>query len=224
MKGRVFIILNGVAKLLPDITPLVGHDDRIICVDGGTNHAHRMGLLPNLIIGDLDSIDPMVLHDYENKGVSIKKYPRDKEASDLELAIQEALTYEPSELWCFCTWGGRPDHALTNINVLGHYAAKGLKISIFDESWLAQYVTKDYPAKFSGQVQDTLSLIPLTPTVEGVQLTGTRWPLDNATLEWGKSLTLSNEFAQPDVTVVVSEGLLIAFHIKDDQRDQFCLP
>ncbi len=220
MGGKAIIILNGVAKLLPDIASFVGEGDKIICVDGGTNYAHRLGLLPDFIIGDLDSIEPAVLASCESRGVNIKKYPRDKEASDLELAIQEALTHEPSELWCFCAWGGRPDHALTNINVFGHYAAKGAKISIFDDSWTAQYVTKDYPARFSGQIQDTLSLIPLTPIVTGVQLTGTRWPLDNATLEWGKSLTLSNEFAQPDVTVAVSKGLLIAFHVKEDTRDR----
>jgi thiamine pyrophosphokinase len=219
MTDKAIIILNGVTKLLPNIASFVDQQDKIFCVDGGTNYAHQLGLLPDFIIGDLDSIDSMVLQYYESMGVNIKKYPRDKEASDLELAIQEALTHEPSELWCFCAWGGRPDHALTNINVFGHYAAKGVKISIFDNSWLAQYVTKDCPARFSGQIQDTLSLIPLTSTVTGAELTGTRWPLHNATLEWGKSLTLSNEFAQSDVTIAVSEGLLIAFHVKEDARE-----
>jgi thiamine pyrophosphokinase len=211
---RVFIIANGEPDFPDLITSAIGLDDLIICADGGSNHAVNLGIKPNLIVGDMDSISTASLDQFKKCGTEIRQFPRDKDASDLELALQAAIEYSPSEILCMCVLGRREDHSLTNTFLIGRYAGLGNKISILGAAWQAQFVTSRLPCTFTGSAGDILSLIPMVATASGVTANGVKWPLDNASLPWGSSRTVSNEFIAEQVSVTLTDGLLLAFHYR----------
>lgn len=209
---RVFIFANGEPDFPQSIVAQIAPEDVVICADGGSNHANNLGVKPQIVVGDMDSISPETLERFKLHGAEIRKYPRDKDASDLELALQAAMELSPSEIFCSSVLGRRQDHSLTNTFLIGRYASLGSKISLLGANWQAQFVTKEQPCSFSGAQGDIFSIIPMVATVCGVTVEGVKWPLNSENLPWGSSRTVSNEFIGSHVSVRLTEGLLLAFH------------
>ncbi len=87
---KICILLNGEIKDYDYINNIVttGSYDYIICSDGGANHAYNMNIVPNYIIGDLDSVNENIIKYYNSKGVKFKKFPTKKDETDTELCIE----------------------------------------------------------------------------------------------------------------------------------------
>lgn len=209
---RVFIIANGQADFPLSLPNLIGRNDIVICADGGSNHAAKLGIKPAIVIGDMDSIAASTLSDYEQTGVDIRKFPKDKDASDLELCLETAVGFNPTEITCTCVLGNREDHSLTNTFLLARYASKNNKVTLLGSNWEAQFITPRHSREFIGAPGDIVSLMPMIATVSGVSIEGVKWPLRNATLAWGSSHTVSNEFAEQRVSVSIDDGLVLAMH------------
>lgn len=209
---RVFIIANGQLDVPPTLSNSIEVDDIVICADGGSNHATQFGIKPSIVIGDMDSIAAATLSDYERTGVDIRKFPKDKDASDLELCLEAAIGFNPSEIICTCVLGNREDHSLTNTFLLARYASKNNKITLVGSNWRAQFITKQHAGEFFGSPGDVISLMPMIATVSGVTIDGVKWPLQNASLPWGSSHTVSNQFVEPRVSVSILDGLVLAMH------------
>lgn len=209
---RVFIIANGQPDFPQNLKGIIGENDVIVCADGGSSHATTLGVSPNIILGDMDSSSPEILLNFQSKGADIRRFPRDKDASDLELALTAALEFSPFEITCLSVLGNREDHALTNTFLLARFAGLGHRITAMGANWQAQFITTKHPRVFDGKTGDILSLIPMVATVSGVEVRGVKWPLENATLQWGSSRTVSNEFLENQVSVSLSEGLMLAYH------------
>jgi len=212
---RVFIIANGESDFPISLPTIVNKNDIVICADGGSNHAIAFGIKPTIVVGDMDSISSETLVDFEKQGVDLRRFPRDKDASDLELALTAAVEFNPTEITCLCVLGNRQDHAMTNTFLLGRFAELGSKVTILGATWHAQFITKKHPREFSGTAGDILSLIPMVAIVSGVTVKGVKWPLSNSTLEWGSSQTVSNEFVDQRVSITVEQGLVLAFHYRN---------
>ena len=104
---RILIFANGE---LPDLTKarfLIQSDAYIICADGGTRHALTLGIKPNLIVGDLDSADQSLIEKFREDGVNITAYPRDKNETDLELAMEWAIKLDSRKILIVAALGGR---------------------------------------------------------------------------------------------------------------------
>lgn len=211
---RVLIIANGEPDFPDSIVSIIKSDDVVICADGGSNQAIRLGIIPRLIVGDLDSIEPNTLEGFKVSGTEIRKYPRDKDASDLELALEAAMEFAPDEILCTGVLGNRQDHSLTNTFLIGRYASLGSKISLLGATWQAQFVTNTQPCIFMGCPGDIFSIIPMVATVYGVTVDGVKWPLRDELLPWGSSRTVSNEFMDQRVSVRLTDGLLLALHYR----------
>src|SRR5512145_747144 len=95
---RIIIFANGDLPDLNKVRSLLRADDFIICADGGTRHAFALGLMPNLVIGDMDSISKAHWQRVQEAGVPIELFPPDKNETDLELAINRAVEFEPDEI------------------------------------------------------------------------------------------------------------------------------
>ena len=90
MRKKFVIFLNGEYKYSQEFMDrLVSKDVICFCADGGANFAFQYGKVPEMIIGDLDSIEKKVLEYYKSKNVLIKKFPRDKDFTDFELILEE---------------------------------------------------------------------------------------------------------------------------------------
>jgi thiamine pyrophosphokinase len=210
---RIVIFANGIITDTARLRAALRPDDFIICADGGARHAHDMGLIPHIIVGDLDSLEPALISYMEQAGVEIQRYLPHKDQTDLELVLQLAMTKEPREIILMGALGGRLDQLLGNIMLLTRPEYAGIRLTVVEANQTAVLLRNHESLTIHGQRGDTLSLIPLSETVINVTLQGVAWPLTNATLTLGSSWTISNQLTAPSATVQIGEGLLLVVHL-----------
>lgn len=213
---RAVIIANGELSSPDKIRPLIQPDDKIICADGGGYHAKRMGLVPDVIIGDMDSVSTELLAEFEGMGTLIETHPANKDETDLELAINFASNSGIQNIDVIGVFGGRLDQSVANLMLLARPEWRHLRLRAITEHEVTWPLRGSDQETITGTVGDTLSLIPLTPSVEGVTLTGVKWPLDQATLQFGSTWTMSNEFVKNEVTLSVVQGLVLIVQGRQD--------
>lgn len=188
----------------------------VIGVDKGLEFLYRRGILPQYIVGDFDSIDPEVISYYRNEThVSIREYNPIKDASDTEIAIRLAMTLGSSEMLILGATGGRVDHLWANIQTLAVACEAGVKAWILDPRDKIWVTNKPCSLKKSEAFGPYLSIFPLNGEVFDFNLTGTKWPLRHHTLKPCDSLTVSNEFAEEEVKIDFSEGILVIMQTRD---------
>ncbi len=181
----------------------------ILAADGGAAHLRAVGVLPHRVIGDLDSMDPETLAWLEQAGVPIERHPRDKDATDLELALERARALGGA-IRVFGAWGSRLDQTVAALLLLAHPRWAG---------WDVRFVGPDREAFvlqgegwIEGEPGDRVSLIPLAGDAEGVTLEGLFYPLQEGVLPFGATLGVSNRLTAPRARVRVRRGLLLVIH------------
>jgi len=190
-------------------------DSLIIVCDGGVRHLQKIGIKPDVIIGDMDSIEPAQLTSYSAQSVQIIKYPANKNFTDTELALNYALNLKPTAIYIWGALGGRLDHSLANVLLLRKGQKAGIKTYLIDE--YCEAFILDQEAAFSSAEGQTVSVIALTPQVEGLSLSGFVYPLKDAVLTMGESLGVSNIIneAHAKISVRVGNLLVIRYWQKD---------
>lgn len=205
------LLANGPLHLSTRVRDLVASADRLLGVDGGCRHLHALGLLPHLAVGDMDSISPELLASYRAEDVETHLHPPKKDATDLELALEQALDRGATRVSILGGTGGRLDHTLGNLFLLARCLPHGVAACVMDEGQCVHLV--DTELTLRGAVGDTLSLLPATPEASGVSLEGLEYPLANATLTFGTSWGMSNVFVRDTASVTVRTGRLFVFHL-----------
>ena len=216
--GRIIIFANGE---LPDHTKarsLLRPGDRVICADGGTRHAQTLGIRPDIIIGDLDSAENALVQEFNRDGVDIEIYPRDKNETDLELAIHHAIELKPKEIVIVAALGGRLDQTLANITLLTDIrlaAPRSESEPAFDvrlDDGVEEILLCRNRAEVHGRNGDLVSLIPWQGAVAGIQTTGLKWTLQRETLYPDKTRGISNEMTGNTAAVSIESGQLLVVH------------
>jgi thiamine pyrophosphokinase len=184
----------------------------VIAADSGLDHARRLGLEVNLIVGDLDSVGADVLASYPD--VRIERHSPDKDQTDLELAIDAASEIDAGQIIVVGGSGGRIDHLLANAALITSDRFAGLEIS-----WLTaearSHVVRS-AMTIHGSTGDLVSLIPYGGSAAGVTTTGLRWPLQSEVLPSGTTRGISNAMTGPVARVSLTEGVLLVTHIPSD--------
>jgi thiamine pyrophosphokinase len=186
----------------------------VIAADGGVSHINSLGLKPDFIIGDLDSADEALLQQLADSGVELLKYSRDKDETDLELALLFSLGINEEDILIFGGIGGRWDHSLANILLLAHPKFKDREITFVDEGqrlWLVHNYTE-----IRGSPGDLISLIPVDGQVEVSFTKGLRWQLQDEMLLPGPTRGISNEMTSNRAEIMVAQGRLICVHSFQD--------
>lgn len=183
----------------------------IIAADGGIRHAYDTGLLPNVVIGDMDSAPPHLLARAHHDGAEILPYPAEKDETDFELALLLAAQRGATRIRVIAAFGDRLDQTLANVLLLAHPAlaeCDSRLVSGKQTTWLA------HPSTFEvhGNVGDTLSLIPLYNDAEGIFTEGLAYPLNGETLRFGPARGVSNTLTAPVAQIRLSSGLLLVIH------------
>jgi len=216
MYKQIIIIGNSLKiKLKEFYLDLINSADLVICADGGANHAHNLGIIPETIIGDCDSIEPAVYDYFKNQGCQIIKLVHDKDKTDMQLAIEHALSLKPDRLIIIGAIGGRPDHTLANINLLAKPGEVGVKAKIVSEDCTLWLLSSGDKLELETEPGDIVSLIPLTPQVDGVFTRGLKCPLSNAELYSTDSRGISNKVVSLPVVVKVGAGRLLAIKLRN---------
>ncbi len=213
---RILIFANGHLPDLDAARALVRADDFILAADGGTYNALALGLTPHLIVGDLDSITDWERKIMETAGVEMIRFSRDKNETDLELAIQHAVEMQPEQIVIVGALGGRLDQTLGNIALLSDSRLSTLDLRLDDG--VEELFFCRSQAEVHGRGGELVSLIPWDAPVEGVRTDGLRWPLSDETLYPNKTRGISNELLGEQATVHIRSGLLLVVHRRATQE------
>lgn len=186
---------------------------RLICVDSGAEHAAALGLVPQVIVGDMDSIDRSVLADFRGQGVGIKEYPTEKDDTDTALGLAVALAEAPDEIIILGATGTRFDHTLANVHLLRVALEHQVLTRIINEYNEISLVAPQQPGVVEGMPGDVFSLLPLTEKVTGVCVQGARWPLQDAVFIIGRPYGVSNRLAEARADITVASGLMLLIKV-----------
>jgi thiamine pyrophosphokinase len=199
------VLAGGPLRPNERVLELAAEPALVVAADGGLRHAATLRIEPDLLVGDLDSVLPDDLRRWQ--GLTVEQHPRDKDALDLELAIDAALARGATELRVMGAFGGRFDQTLAAALVAARYAERGVAVSLLDG------IHDAYPLPaggvFDGPLPDgtLFSLLSLTDSAR-VDVDGAAYPLANAELPRGVGLGLSN-IAQDGPKVRVHAGTVL---------------
>lgn len=175
-----------------------------------------LGFTPHVVVGDLDSLSQADLDAFKENHTQLVLYPRDKDQTDLELALRYALDSGAGEILLIGLLGGRLDQTLANMLLLSLPDWGEARLAILEGPDTAHFLRGGNSLELQGQVGDPVSLIPLSPTASGVTTKGLRWALQDADLQFGSTLGISNEMVEPGSMVSIETGNLLVVHRKNE--------
>ena len=204
------IVLNGKIQDYNNIKKIIMKEkyDYIICADGGANHIYNMDMMPNYIIGDLDSIKQNIVDYYKNCNVKFEQFPSKKNETDSELCIYLADKLNTKELHLIGALGGRIDHTLANINLLYYIRSMNIIPKIICENE-EMYIAINEEIIVDGKKGDTISVIPINGDAKGVTLYNLEYPLNDYCMKFSVPLGISNVMLGSKCSIKVKQGNLI---------------
>ncbi len=210
---KCVIVANGIINNYRYLMALINQSDMLVCADGGVKHLRKLNILPDIVIGDLDSINHNDMRFLEKANVTILRYPRKKDVSDTELAAEWAVSNKADDITLTGTTGNRLDHTLANIFLLKTITDKGVICRMADDHneihIVSQYI------RITGEPGDLISVIPVTEQVTGLTLKGLEYPLENARIFMGTSLGVSNCFVENQAIISLKTGMIAVIKSKD---------
>lgn len=189
-----------------------------IAADSGIDHARALGIIPDLAVGDFDSVTAEGLEWVSRSGATVTRHPAAKNHTDLELAIDAALATDPERVVVIAVAGGRTDHFLANIAVLAQPAYRGAEIDAYMGTSVISVVHDR--RTLAGEAGETITLLPVGGDATGVTTDGLRYPLVGEPLPAGTTRGVSNVFDGESATVSVESGVLLAIrpdHLRSER-------
>jgi len=215
---RAVIVANGVMESETDIAFWAKEADVIVAADGGTNYCYQADIIPDLVIGDLDSTSPDILNWVKQAGKEIRSYPVEKDYTDLELALRHVAAHGAEEIVILGALGARWDMSLANLMLLGADFMADLKVRLVDGPQEAFLLKGGKSTTIHGEAGDLISLIPLGRDALEVTTEGLRYPLNHETLYFAATRGVSNRLISNVATICLGEGLLICLHQRNAAR------
>jgi thiamine pyrophosphokinase len=208
--ARLVICANGAVPVLKFARQLIRTGDVLYAADGGTRHALALGLMPSVVVGDLDSLTQEERQQLDASGVQIHQFPRDKNRTDLELALDLAIEVGHREILIVGALGGRLDQTLGNLALLSNDRFLTCDIRLDDGVEEAFFMRA--LCEIHGRPADIVSLIPWGKKATGIFTEGLRWSLNNETLFPDQTRGISNEMLHETATIKLKSGLLFVIH------------
>jgi thiamine pyrophosphokinase len=214
-ESRAVIFANGSLPDLEAARRLLLPGDVLLAADGGSAHLLALGLTPSVLVGDLDSLTTADRRRLKTAGVRLLQHSRDKDATDLELALRYAVDAGHRSILIVAALGGRLDQTLGNLSLLADPALEGVDVRL-DDGVEEVFFARDR-AEVRGSPGELVSLLPWGAPVAGVTTQGLRWPLRGEKLEAHKTRGVSNEMLDQTATLSLASGLLLVIHRRNPQ-------
>lgn len=212
---RVAIATGGMEPERELWLPHIRNADRVIAANGGFRLLHTIEVVPDAVVGDLDSLDEEERSHIERLRIPCQRHPRDKDASDLELALELARSWAARKVTILSSLGGRVDHLMfTLISNLCYCRDLGLPATVCGPS--GEVFLVDGRRVIEEREGWTCSFLALSPEVTGVKLQGFRYELDGESLYRVSSRGLSNVVSAARAEVGLENGLLVAMLLKPE--------
>ena len=203
------IFLDGEYKYSQEfMDKLVSKNAVCFCADGGANFAFKYGKIPEVIVGDLDSIEKKVLEYYKSKNILIKKFPKDKDFTDFELILKEINKISKNKnfvekIFVVGGLGKRIDMTLSNLFIMEEYK----NLVFLQENEEIFYAEKSFVLKNKKDCE--FSIIPINEKVEKLTLKGFKFETDKIDVKRESSRLVSNVICGDEASVEFENGKLI---------------
>ena len=193
------------------VKDILKSSDIIVAADNGISHCIKLGVEPDISVGDFDSILPKNLTAAKKLGWEIKQFPEDKDKTDGQLAVEEALNLGAETITIIAGIRGdsRFDHGLGNILLLTYKHLAYKDIRLIEKNIEISLITSAAPHPLNYLKNSIVSLIPLTDPVKGVKTKGLKYNLSTEDLNMGHTRGISNIILKDDATISVLGGLLL---------------
>jgi thiamine pyrophosphokinase len=189
-----------------DVLPVAG---LVIAADSGLAQAQRLGLRPDLLVGDLDSVEPDEVAAVAAAGTRVERHPTEKDQIDLELALDAACGAGAATIVLVAGAGGRLDMAIANLLV----AARSRYARVRIEGWVGSawfaVARPNHVVDIHGMPGELVSLLPVGGPAGGITTEGLRYPLHAESLDAGTTRGVSNELIGPDASLSLTSGVLL---------------
>ena len=218
MEKKYVIFLNGEYKYSQEfMDKLVSKNVVCFCADGGANFAFKYGKIPEVIVGDLDSIEKKVLEYYKSKNILIKKFPKDKDFTDFELILKEINKISENKnfvekIFVVGGLGKRIDMSLSNLFIMEKYK----NLVFLQENEEIFYTEKSFVLKNKKECE--FSIIPISEKVEKLTLKGFRFETDKIDVKRESSRLVSNVICGDEASVEFESGKMIII-LKNDNKN-----
>jgi thiamine pyrophosphokinase len=180
----------------------------VVAADGGARYALAAGIVPDLIVGDMDSLGEDLALEIEDRGAELERHPESKDKMDGHLAVLAAGERGATAVDFVCAYGGKPGAAFAVPHILLAAERIGL-LSTVVADWGRMFVVEAGFRAVEGALGDGVSIFPLSGPASGVTLDGMAYPLQNASLEPGDTLGFHNELLGAEAKVSVQSGALL---------------
>lgn len=200
------LIANGEISSIEKLKIELQKYERVVAVDGGLSQCQKMGIIPDLIVGDFDSCPKGLVDVYSSVPKVI--LPEDKDETDLEVAIREEFQRKADKITVFGSWGNRIDHSLTNALIVGRFPQK-----LFLETETEILFALKNSAYLSVRKGQIVSLIPLFGAASGITTKGLKWELKNGKLDF-HFIGISNVCLQENISIEIDQGMLLCCVLK----------
>ncbi|MFI0608762.1 MAG: thiamine diphosphokinase [Anaerolineae bacterium] len=222
-QGRppVLVVAGAPGLSLEPWRELLARSPLVVAADGGARLALAAGRMPDLVVGDGDSLadeDWAAAAAREASSPPFDRHPVNKDETDLELALMRAALLAPIDapIWVLGAWGGRIDHSLANLCLLAHPDLAGREVCLLDGDQRVWLLQGEAEQRIEGRSGDTVSLIPFGGAARVARTMGLRWTLADSVLAFGPARGVSNRMTGPTALVALAEGRLACIHIAQE--------
>lgn len=210
----VTVISGGKPPSFDILDKYLKKSDFIICSDSGANTLYKYKIVPDILLGDFDSIDKKVLAFYkENAQCKINTFKSEKDFTDTEAAVYEAVKLKPDNIFMLGCTGTRLDHTLANLSMLKRCLDNNIHGYIIDENNIVDIHDKSF--KLNGKNGQIFSLQCFGSEVKGLCIKGAKYKLECYNLKFADPRTVSNEFTDKPVYINFESGIVILILPKD---------
>lgn len=218
LNPKILLIAGG--PIDPEVleAELSKQPDLIIAVDSGGKILSKLQKKPDYLIGDFDSLPQSTLELLISQGTEVLRYPTNKDYTDLELALEHAITLGAKEVRIVGGLGARMDHCLANIGLLVNALEKGVRATLLD--YHHEMLVIDQSVALEPRQDWAVSLVPLTSEVTGVTTTNLAFPLIGETLYFKHSRGIHNQFIGKPAKVSIDSGILLVIYFREDLQIQ----
>ncbi len=187
----------------------------IIAADHGLFAVDQLGITPDYIVGDFDSVPEELLAKYRDSKAPTLTFPREKDKTDTQIAIEHALTHNATSIIIAGATGSRLDHTMANVHLLLLPMERKVDACIVDRNNKIYLKQESFVIEKQMQHGDYVSLLPFSEVVDGLSLMGFKYPLDRIRLIAGNSLGISNEIVKDIGRVEFTKGILLVIESRD---------
>jgi len=210
---NVLIVTNGNIVKHEKLKNAIPSADFIICADGGIKHMSKLGLMPDLIVGDFDSAKKDQLDYYIKSGVKLQRFSSDKDRTDTHIAVDYAIESGATNITLIGALGSRFDHSYANIMLLYRLMKLGINAKLIDNH--NHIAISSETMEIEGIVGQVLSLLPFGGNACIAETLGLKYSINNRVLPLDDPYGISNIFALPRVVIRVKSGWVLAIKAWD---------